>query len=86
MTTRIDTEDLIRESLKEQYESYSDNMESPKRVHQLLRALRLVHNYYTSSTNHLQPSDQEIEAKRFRRMGYLTMHEGRKAEKKAAKA
>jgi len=86
MTTHIDTEDLIRESLKEQYELYSDNMESPKKVHQLLRALRLVHNYYATFGQYIQPSEQELEAKRFRRMGHLTMRDARKAEKKAAKA
>jgi len=76
MTDPIDTENLIRESLRSNYESFHDAMETPKKAHQLLKALRIVHNFYAPPDERIGVSGAEAQAKDFRVAGFSTMGEG----------
>jgi len=52
-------DDLIREQLKWHYEAYSDKLEKPKHSANLLKALRLVHNYYSTTEQRISKSKKE---------------------------
>lgn len=64
---------LVRESIREQYESFDDNLETPEYTYRLLKSLRTVHNYYSRAADKLKVGPKERLAKKAKEAGYLTM-------------